>query len=212
LLAINGFNQDKMNIYNIDVADTCIIDYIIYIYSCDIVPSIIINDTKYISFNKEKINKNLNALNLKERGLEQRINNLIASGFFERNVKFVDKKKRSFIKPTNLCLFIKDFSYNIYEEFVKHECADYNKEDVEKRTIKVKHLYKECKHVKFTDEELSKLKQEFPFDYETQIMNCENYCESKGKNYSNYLQTIRNWNKGKKNMKNTNIDVGGLEF
>lgn len=56
--------------------------------------------------------------------------------------------------------------------------------------------YGEYNHVKFTDIEYSKLKEEFPNDYNDWIKKVDEYVESKGiKEYKNNLLTIRNWAK-----------------
>lgn len=54
--------------------------------------------------------------------------------------------------------------------------------------------YGEYKNVMLSDEELEKLKAEFP-DWKQRIEQCSSYCASKGKAYKNYLATIRNWAK-----------------
>ena len=58
----------------------------------------------------------------------------------------------------------------------------------------IKHKYGEYKNVLLTDEELAKLKNEFP-DYEQKIENLSSYIESKGAKYKSHLATIRNWAK-----------------
>ena len=58
-----------------------------------------------------------------------------------------------------------------------------------------RHKYGEYKNVLLTDEQLTKLKQEFPNDWEQQIDNVSNYCESTGKSYKNYYATIKSWAK-----------------
>lgn len=58
----------------------------------------------------------------------------------------------------------------------------------------IKHKYGEYKNVLLTDEELDKLKNEFP-DYEQKVENLSSYIESKGAKYKSHLATIRNWAK-----------------
>lgn len=58
-----------------------------------------------------------------------------------------------------------------------------------------RHKYGEYNNVLLTDEQLAKLKQEFPNDWEQRIDNVSNYCESTGKSYKNYYATIKNWAK-----------------
>lgn len=56
----------------------------------------------------------------------------------------------------------------------------------------IKHEYGQYKNVLLSDEELEKLKTEFS-DWDDRIERVSEYCASKGKKYSNYLATIRNW-------------------
>jgi len=62
-----------------------------------------------------------------------------------------------------------------------------------KREDKVRHIYGEYKNVYLTDEDMEKLKEEFPKDYLDRIEKVSCYCASTGKSYKNYLATIRNW-------------------
>ena len=57
---------------------------------------------------------------------------------------------------------------------------------------KVKHKYGEYKNVLLTDEELEKLKEEYP-DYLERIERLSSYVESTGKKYKSHYATIRNW-------------------
>lgn len=52
--------------------------------------------------------------------------------------------------------------------------------------------YGEYGRCMLTDEELAKLKAEFP-DWEDRIRRLDEYCESKGRSYKNGLATIRSW-------------------
>ncbi|WP_347007671.1 helix-turn-helix domain-containing protein [Enterococcus durans] len=59
----------------------------------------------------------------------------------------------------------------------------------------IRHKYGEYKNVLLTDEQMDKLKTEFPNDYKERIDRLSEYCTSTGKTYKNYLATIRNWAK-----------------
>lgn len=48
-------------------------------------------------------------------------------------------------------------------------------------------------NVKLTDTDLSKLKAEFPADWQERIDRLSTYMDSTGKSYKNHLATIRNW-------------------
>ncbi|HIF1672572.1 TPA: phage replisome organizer N-terminal domain-containing protein [Enterococcus faecium] len=56
-----------------------------------------------------------------------------------------------------------------------------------------RHKYGEYKNVLLSDEQMEKLKTEFPNDYQERIERLSEYCESSGKTYKNYLATIRSW-------------------
>ena len=56
-----------------------------------------------------------------------------------------------------------------------------------------RHKYGSYSNVLLSDEEMEKLKAEFPNDYENRIERVSEYCASTGKSYKNYLATIRNW-------------------
>lgn len=57
------------------------------------------------------------------------------------------------------------------------------------------HKYGEYKNVPLTDEQLEKLKTEFPDDWKERIERVSEYCELSGKKYKNYLAVIRAWAK-----------------
>ena len=66
----------------------------------------------------------------------------------------------------------------------------------EKNILKkeIRHRYGEYQNVLLSDEEMEKLKAEFP-DYQEWIERVSGYCASTGKSYKNYLAAIRNWSR-----------------
>lgn len=73
-----------------------------------------------------------------------------------------------------------------------------------------KHKYGEYNNVLLSDEQLEKLKNEFPNDWKERIERVSEYCASSGKTYKNYLATIRNWAKKEKpqpNKKQANSSI-----
>lgn len=62
----------------------------------------------------------------------------------------------------------------------------------EKETKKERHKYGEYKNVLLTDDELEKLKAEYP-DYQERIERLSSYVASTGKSYKSHYATIRNW-------------------
>lgn len=61
-----------------------------------------------------------------------------------------------------------------------------------KKTKPVKHKYGEYKNVLLSDDELEKLKAEYP-DYLDRIERLSSYVASTGKSYKSHYATIRNW-------------------
>ncbi len=62
-------------------------------------------------------------------------------------------------------------------------------------TKPTRHKYGEYQNVLLSDEELEKLKAEFPDDWQSRIENLSEYIASSGKCYKNHLATIRKWAK-----------------
>ena len=67
------------------------------------------------------------------------------------------------------------------------------KEKINKKEKPQKHKYGQYQNVLLSDDELEKLKTEFPVDWKERIERVSEYCASKGVTYKNYLATIRNW-------------------
>lgn len=56
-----------------------------------------------------------------------------------------------------------------------------------------RHKYGQYQNVLLADDEIEKLKVEFPDDWQERIENVSSYCQSHGKTYNDYLATIRAW-------------------
>lgn len=56
-----------------------------------------------------------------------------------------------------------------------------------------RHKYGQYSNVLLSDDEMEKLKAEFPNDYQQRIERVSEYCASTGRVYKNYLATIRSW-------------------
>lgn len=65
-----------------------------------------------------------------------------------------------------------------------------------------RHKYGEYKNVLLSDDQMKKLKSEFPNDWDQRIDRVSEYCEVTGKTYKNYLATIRAWAKKDKQPNN----------
>ena len=62
----------------------------------------------------------------------------------------------------------------------------------------IRHKFGEYKNVLLSDEDVEKLKTEFPTDWVARIENLSSYIASTGKKYKNHLATIRNWARNEK--------------
>ena len=73
-------------------------------------------------------------------------------------------------------------------------CDDNDNEydnDIKKENIKKK--YGENGNVKFTDEEYEKVKAYFPNDYAKRIQALDDYIQSKGTKYKDFVATLKSW-------------------
>jgi predicted phage replisome organizer len=68
----------------------------------------------------------------------------------------------------------------------------------EENIKKIRHKFGEYKNVLLSDEDVEKLKTEFPTDWVARIENLSSYIASTGKKYKNHLATIRNWARNEK--------------
>ena len=70
-----------------------------------------------------------------------------------------------------------------------------DKDNISKDILKkpVRHKYGAYKNVLLSDDDLEKLKTEFPKDWESRIERLSEYIASSGKSYKNHLATIRSW-------------------
>jgi hypothetical protein len=75
--------------------------------------------------------------------------------------------------------------YSIEENSIKENSIDIIKP--------VRHKYGEYKNVLLSDEDMDKLKKEFPADWEERIERLSEYIASTGKSYKSHLATIRAW-------------------
>jgi len=66
-------------------------------------------------------------------------------------------------------------------------------EDINVPTKPTRHKYGRYQNVLLTDEELDKLKAEFPRDWGDRIERLSEYIASTGKRYKSHLATIRSW-------------------
>lgn len=73
----------------------------------------------------------------------------------------------------------------------------------------IRHKYGTYKNVLLTDEDMNKLKSEFPDDWQNRIERLSEYIASSGKAYKNHLATIRAWakkDKERETLKNGSVN------
>ena len=74
--------------------------------------------------------------------------------------------------------------------------GDIDKDKDKNKSISKKtprHKHGEYQNVLLSDDDLEKLKAEFPADWDQRIQRLSEYMASSGKSYKNHLATIRNW-------------------
>lgn len=77
----------------------------------------------------------------------------------------------------------------------------------EKNKKEKRHKYGEYQNVLLSDQDMEKLQNEFPFDWQERIEKVSEYCASHGKTYKDYLATIRNWARRDKKSPGTAQEV-----
>lgn len=110
--------------------------------------------------------------------------------------KWAEKKRKFRAKEDNVLPLSPARPLNVRQE---KEIEKEKKKEIEIEDIKAdkppkptRHKYGEYGKVLLTDEELDKLKSEFP-DWQARIERLDSYIAQSGKSYKNHLATIRNW-------------------
>ena len=80
---------------------------------------------------------------------------------------------------------------NIYS--INNKQSNKTKQNKTKKEKAVRHKFGQYQNVLLSDDELQKLQEEFPADWQQRIEKVSEYVASTGKHYSNFLATIRNW-------------------
>ena len=95
--------------------------------------------------------------------------------------------------PNNIIYNINNNLNDNIKEKYKRESAPQNTPETPKKPTR--HKYGTYKNVLLTDEDMNKLKSEFPDDWRNRIERLSEYIASSGKAYKNHLATIRAWAK-----------------
>ena len=93
----------------------------------------------------------------------------------------------------------KEKGERIYEKGERRTNAEQTESKLKaKRKQKVeepRHRYGQYQNVLLSDSDMMKLQAEFPNDWQARIERVSGYCKQYGKSYSDYLATIRNWDR-----------------
>lgn len=84
-------------------------------------------------------------------------------------------------------------SKNLKENNTSINNTSINKKKYIKKSQEQRHRYGEYSNVLLSDEDMEKLKNEFPNDWGQRIDRLSAYMKSTGKSYKDHLATIRNW-------------------
>lgn len=78
------------------------------------------------------------------------------------------------------------------------------KAEAPKRKAPVRHKHGQYKNVLLSEEEMEKVREEFPGDYEARIEALSEYIEMKGDKYKSHLAVLRSWDRRDKEKKEAN--------
>lgn len=84
------------------------------------------------------------------------------------------------------------------------------KKNISKKPFR--HKYGEYNNVLLSDDDMDKLKAEFPGDWQQRIQRLSEYIASSGKSYKNHLATIRNWARREKPARAAIKPAGGQDM
>lgn len=171
-----------------------------------------------------------------DKNIYEKYGVLTSAGIQKRYLLITERRKKVVINGDYLLIDIPTNSINVYINFIN---VDINSKNVDINTqskvkeskgkeskvnkIKekniepaarkpIRHKYGAYNNVLLNDEELEKLKAEFPNDWKERIEKVSEYCASTGKAYKNYLATIRNWAKRDKQKCEKSASVAKSKF
>ena len=84
--------------------------------------------------------------------------------------------------------------------------------ETRKKSKPPRHKFGEYKNVLLSDQDLIKIKAEFPSDWKQRIEDVSEYCATSGKNYNNYLAVIRRWAKNDRNKNKQDTHKGSKQY
>lgn len=117
-----------------------------------------------------------------------------AGGKSKANAKQIDSKPEANDKQTESNDEANPKRYMINDYMINDQVIN-DKEKIDKKEKPQRHKHGQYKNVLLSDDELEKLKTEFPLDWQDRIERVSEYVASTGKHYSNFLAVIRAWAK-----------------
>jgi hypothetical protein len=148
-------------------------------------------------------------LNICKDPIKQNDNTL----FNKTEIPYLTKVKEGYLTKVKDPIQQKLKDNNIYNNIYNNNINNNIDNKKEKNIKKERHKYGDYGNVLFTDEQYEKLKKEFPDDYKFRIQNVDDYAQSTGKKYKDYLATIRTWARRDKQKKtNNNNSTGNIFF
>ena len=115
-------------------------------------------------------------------------------GKSKANAKQTDSKPEANDKQTDSNDEANPKRYMINDYMINDQVIN-DKEKIDKKEKQQRHKYGQYKNVLLSDDEVEKLKTEFPLDWQDRIERVSEYVASTGKHYSNFLAVIRAWAK-----------------
>lgn len=104
-----------------------------------------------------------------------------------------DRDKKLFVTRDTSRQSVTSHGTDKIREDKKEIREDKNTDKAPAKPAPVRHRYGKYENVLLSDEELEKVKTEFPDDWQDRIEKMSEYMASNGKSYKNYLAAIRNW-------------------
>lgn len=126
--------------------------------------------------------------------------------------KISEKQEKS--STDNINNIIYNINNNLKEKYKRESAPQCTLENTKPETPQkpTRHKYGTYKNVFLTDEDMEKLKTEFPDDWRNRIERLSDYIASSGKTYKNHLATIRVWAKKDKECETLKNGAKNIEW
>lgn len=125
-----------------------------------------------------------------------------------RQKRYYDRQKEKLLAEPNKNLTLGLTPSNALD--IEEDKDIDKKKNISKKPTR--HKYGDYSNVLLSDDEMEKLKAEFPIDWESRIQRLSEYMASSGKSYKNHLATIRNWARRDKPAKAAAKPAGGQDM